>query len=200
MKEKLICQGAEAKISLLNDNIIKHRLKKSYRIPFLDTKLRKSRTKSEIKIIKKLSKIIPVPEIIDSDLNNYKITMQHIKGKKLSVELEKLNHKAIAKMIAENISLMHEADIIHGDLTTSNMIYSQGKIFFIDFGLSFHSNKLEDKAVDLHLIEQALSAKHHKIADICFQIILQNYKTHKSKQTIERLKAIEKRGRYKGKH
>lgn len=201
-KQKIIQQGAEAIISLENKNqILKNRIKKSYRIPILDDKLRKSRTKSEAKILEKTSKIISVPKIIETN-NKDKILMQYIDGKKLSENLEKLNHKKICKKIAESITKLHNQDIVHGDLTTSNMIYNpkNDKVYFIDFGLSFHSHRIEDKAVDLHLLKQALEAKHFKIADECFKIILQNYKPAQKKLITERIPVIESRGRYKPKH
>ena len=65
MTPQIIQQGAEAIISLdSNNQILKNRIKKSYRLQILDTKLRKSRTKSETKIINKLKNIINVPKII----------------------------------------------------------------------------------------------------------------------------------------
>ena len=196
-KQKIIQQGAEAIISLNNNQILKNRVKKSYRISFLDKKLRFSRTKSEAKIINKLNNIIPVPKIIKTD-NKEQIIMQYIDGKKLSENLEKLDYKEICKQIAENLTKLHNQNLIHGDLTTSNMIYKSDKVYFIDFGLGFHSHKIEDKAVDLHLLKQALEAKHFKIANQSIDIILKNYKAEQSKQILERIKAIEKRARYKG--
>ena len=63
MKQKLIQQGAEAKIILSDGWIIKDRISKSYRIPELDKSIRKRRTKSESKLLKKASEIInsPIP-------------------------------------------------------------------------------------------------------------------------------------------
>jgi len=199
MKSKIIQQGAEAVISLQNNQILKNRTKKSYRLPKLDKKLRTSRTKSEAKIIKKLTDTIPVPKIIETN-NKDKISMQYIQGKKLSEDLEKLDYKKISIQIANSLTNLHNQDIIHGDLTTSNMILNSKdlKLYFIDFGLAFHSHKIEDKAVDIHLLQQALEAKHYKIAEEAIKIILKNYNPNNKKQILERIKAIEKRGRYKG--
>jgi len=195
MTIKIIQQGAEAIISLDKNQIIKNRIKKSYRLPILDKKLRKSRTKAEAKIMKKLSSIISVPKIIKTD-NQESITMQFIKGKKLSEHLETLNWKKICQEIGKIISKIHNQNIIHGDLTTSNMIY-KNKLFLIDFGLGFHSSKIEDKAVDLHLLKQALETKHFSIFPEAFNIILKNYKLTNHKLIIKRIKIIEKRGRYR---
>ena len=199
MKQEIIQQGAEAIISLnKNNQIIKNRIPKSYRLKELDIKLRERRTRSESKIITKLQNIILVPKIIKTDKD--KIVMEHIKGKKLSENLEKLDFKKICKQIGESLTKLHNEHIIHGDLTTSNMIEKNKKIYFIDFGLGFHSRKIEDKAVDLHLLKQALEAKHYKIADQCIKIILKNYKSEQSKLILQRIPIIESRGRYKKKH
>lgn len=199
MKPKIIEKGAEATIELKNNQIIKNRIKKSYRIDDIDNKLRKTRTKAEAKIINKLQDTIPVPKVISTD-DKQEIIMEYIDGKKLSEYLDNLDHEKICKIISENISKIHDKGIIHGDLTTSNMIYktSENKIYFIDFGLSFHSNKIEDKAIDLHLLQQALEAKHYKIWKKAWEIITNNYNPNDSKKILERLKQIEKRGRYKG--
>jgi Kae1-associated kinase Bud32 len=199
MKPKIIQQGAEAIISLENNKIHKHRIKKSYRLNEIDKKLRKSRTKSEAKIMSKLQNIIPVPKILNTD-DQENILMQFINGKKLSNDLESLDWKNICKQIANNITKLHDQDIVHGDLTTSNMISKDNKVYFIDFGLAFHSYKIEDKAVDLHLLKQALNAKHFKIAEQAFKIIINNYKPKDKDKILDRIKAIEKRGRYKDKH
>jgi len=194
---KIIQQGAEAIISLDNNQILKNRIKKSYRLPQLDNKLRTSRTKSEAKIIEKLKNIIKVPKIIKTEDNQ--IFMQYIKGKKLSEYLEKLNHQQIFKQLGKILTKLHNQEIIHGDLTTSNMILKNNKLYLIDFGLGFHSHKIEDKAVDLHLLKQALEAKHFTIADKCFKTILKHYKPSQHKLIIKRIPVIESRGRYKKK-
>ena len=74
-------------------------------------------------------------------------------------------------------------------------------VYFIDFGLGFHSDRIEDKAVDLHLIKQALEARHSKIYEKAFKAVLQGYKISKNyKEAIKRLEKVEKRGRYKAQY
>lgn len=202
MKEKIIAQGAEAKIILHDNFIIKDRISKSYRIKKLDDKIRKARTKAEAKLLEKASMIIFVPKVIGTKEN--KIIIEHIQGKKLSQYLDSFplkQQKEICTQIGEITSKLHNSDIIHGDLTTSNMILHENKIFFIDFGLGFISNKLEDKAVDLHLLKQALEAKHFKNWKELWHSVESGYKSLKdskeSKKVLERLTAVERRGRYK---
>jgi TP53 regulating kinase-like protein len=251
MSPKLIAQGAEAKILLtenirhdsnskegsIKENLVsfitKDRISKSYRIPELDKKIRKSRTKAETKLLHKASQVInvPLPEI--SEETN-KIIMPYIDGQKLSDHLDKfplLKQKQIYKQIGEDVAKLHDAEIIHGDLTTSNMILVEDKdkidvknklvdknskdgvklikraavgdgggltIFFIDFGLGYISHKYEDKAVDIHLFTQALEAKHFRNWETLFSEFEKGYNTSKDAKTVfERLKAVEKRGRYK---
>jgi len=198
--QKLIQQGAEAKILLSKDFIIKDRISKGYRHPDLDKKIIKRRTKSETKILSKASEIINSPKPITTiDFN--KIKMPYVNGKKLSEHLEKLNHKTICKQIANQIATLHDNDLIHGDLTTSNMILDKNNnLFFIDFGLGYHSHKIEDKAVDLHLIRQALEAKHHKIYNECWKTIQQNYSSKDKGLVLAQLEKVEARGRYKKGH
>lgn len=199
--EKIIAQGAEAKIILSNDFIIKDRIKKSYRLLILDEKIRKLRTRSETKLLEKASKIINVP-IPEKTKEFDQIKMPFINGKKLSENLDLLKNKLeIAKEIGKNIAKLHDEDIIHGDLTTSNMILADDKLYFIDFGLGYISRKIEDKAVDLHLLKQALVAKHYKYYEKLWKKVEEGYKISKtSKQVLERLKAVESRGRYKEKY
>jgi len=196
---KTLAKGAEATIYKKGNKIVKDRIPKSYRNPEIDKKLRKMRTKAETKLLAKAIEIIPSPKVIYSD-NTEKIEMQYIPGKKLSNFLEKLDYKKICKLIGLNIAKLHDAGIIHGDLTTSNMIWNEKskEVFFIDFGLGFHSDRIEDKAVDLHLIKQALEARHSKIFEKAFTSILKGYKTSKNfSRTMKQLEKVEKRGRYK---
>ncbi|PIN77384.1 Kae1-associated kinase Bud32 [Candidatus Woesearchaeota archaeon CG10_big_fil_rev_8_21_14_0_10_34_12] len=207
--KKILYQGAEAIISLDNNIVKKHRLKKPYRISEIDEKLRKLRTKSEAKLLEKLKGRINVPKIIEINDKNNEVIMEFIKGKKLSEHLDSFSLKQqeeICRTIGEETGKFHDLDIIHGDLTTSNMILADGseesnedcKIVFIDFGLGFHSQRKEDKAVDLHLLKQALEAKHFQNWEKLFNSVLQGYKKSKnSKAVISQLKIVESRGRYK---
>ena len=205
MALKLIQQGAEAKILFdeKNNLIIKDRISKSYRHLDLDAQIRKRRTKSETKLLEKAFKIISVPKLIKTD-EKEKIEMQFINGKKLSENLNNFTlekQKEICREIGESVAKLHKENIIHGDLTTSNMILVEDKIYFIDFGLGYISNKTEDKAVDLHLLKHALEAKHFKNNEILIKEIFNSYEKISGeiefKKVFERMKAIEKRGRYR---
>lgn len=203
MSQKTIFLGAEAKIIKDNNKIIKKRLKKTYRVREIDEKIRKLRTRSEGKLFEKASKVIPVPNLEKVNEKNKELVMQFVKGDKISSTLEKFSEKKqceIFKKIGENIAKLHDSDIIHGDLTTSNMIFNEkeNKAYFVDFGLGFSSHKIEDKAVDLHLLKQAVEAKHFKNWERLFDEAVKGYKISKNfKEVLERFKKVEKRGRYK---
>lgn len=198
MKSTLISQGAEAKIYLDNNIIHKERIPKTYRHPQLDNQIRTRRTRSEAKLINKATSLgINVPAIHSIDKKTNTISMQFIEGDRLSETLnsypEKKQFQTMQKL-GTQVALLHANNIIHGDLTTSNTILSNKKVFIIDFGLGFISTKTEDKAVDLHLIKQALEAKHWANHQALFKQFL---KTYKDKEVTERLTIVEKRGRYK---
>lgn len=201
MKKKIIQQGAEAIIIKEVNTIIKKRIPKLYRIPEIDEKIRKLRTRSEAKLLKKASEIIFTPRSIKSDEKTKEIIMDFVDGKKLSEHLDNFplkKQKQIAKQIGENIAKLHQKNIIHGDLTTSNMILKNEKVYFIDFGLGYISSKFEDKAVDLHLLKQALEAKHFKNWETLLKEVFKGYKTYSEFQSVfDRLKKVEKRGRYR---
>lgn len=192
---KLIAQGAEAKLFLDENKLIKDRIKKSYRLKEIDEKIRKFRTKREAKILQKLDF---VPKILD--VKKEIIEMEFIKGDLVKDILDDFKDKEkLCKEVGEKIAKLHNLDIIHGDLTTSNMIFNK-KVYFIDFGLSFISGKIEDKAVDLHLLKQALESKHHEHFEECFKFVLEGYKKVKDYNVIlKRLEKVGSRGRYKRK-
>jgi TP53 regulating kinase-like protein len=200
--EKILARGAEAIIIKRKNTIIKQRVAKGYRLPQLDEKLRKLRTRAETKILEKTHLIISSPKVITSDEGNKTIELQLIPGKKLAENLEKQRDiKKIAQQIGQTIAKIHDANIIHGDLTTSNMIYNK-KIYLIDFGLGFHSDHPEDKATDLHVLKEALEARHPKIQEKIIPLILQAYdKTSKhANPVLKQLKKVELRGRYKAQY
>jgi Kae1-associated kinase Bud32 len=196
---KILAQGAEAIITLENNIVTKNRIPKSYRLKELDEKIRKKRTEKEAKILEKAIKIISVPKVLGQ--TKFELELEYIDGDKLSDKLNSYPEKKqfeVMKAIGKEVAILHQSDIIHGDLTTSNTLLKENKVYIIDFGLSFISKKIEDKAVDLHLIKQALEAKHFQNHEKLFENFTDGYKIFKeSKDVLERLKKVESRGRYK---
>jgi len=200
---KILGAGAEATVYLDDSSgrslVDKERSRKSYRHEDIDSVLRKTRTRKESKILKSLEKYGFVPRILEQKEHN--ILMENIEGIQLKNLLDK--DPKIAIFIGKNLSIMHDNNIIHGDLTTSNMILSgkgkSQKLFFIDFGLSYNSTRIEDKAVDIHLFKQALESKHFKVDDKAYGQFLKGYNPKDKKDILKRLEIVEQRGRYKEK-
>ena len=202
---KILAQGAESILYLEKDIVTKDRIKKSYRIKELDEKIRKSSTRRETRILEKASKLIPVPELLYSSDKETRIKLEFLKGQLLKNIFNDLTAKKrmeICKQMGKQIAILHFNNIIHNDLTTSNMILKDKKLYFIDFGLSFISPKTEDKAVDIKLLKQALESKHYAVSNTSFNHILNGYKfiPKQYQEVVNRLKQVEKRGRYKRKN
>lgn len=200
---KIIGQGAEATITLTDKNtVLKERIPKTYRHKQIDDELRKTRTRKEAKILKKIEPI--GPKLISTD-DKEKIEMEHIYGQLMK---EILDQKIdLAKEIGTITGQLHDKDIIHGDLTTSNIILqtadpktqTTGKVRLIDFGLSITSTKEEDKAVDLHLFKEAVESKHYKHEEEIWKKFLEGYNPKNKKEILKRLEKVELRGRNKNK-
>ena len=198
MTQKTIAHGAEAIIFQDNEKIIKKRIAKGYRLPILDGKIRKQRTKRESSLLEKSGKITNIPKVLKTD--KFNIEMEFINGEKLSRTLDSYDKKKqleVMKKLGKQIAKLHENNIIHGDLTTSNLILKKDKLYIIDFGLGFISQRIEDKAVDLHLIKQALEAKHFQNWRELYNAFLEAYQFKDSKKVLEQLVKVELRGRYK---
>ncbi len=201
-KQNIIARGAEAVLIRKDSHLLKRRIPKKYRHPALDAQLRTRRTKQEARILEKASKLVSVPRVLH--VREDEIDMEFIPGKVLSENLDSFPQKQqseIAQSLGEDVARLHGVNIIHGDLTTSNLILKGKQIFFIDFGLGFHSERIEDKAVDVHLLQEALKSKHFRIAEKFFAIFAQAYSKNykKGREVLARMKEVESRGRYKKK-
>lgn len=199
---ELIAKGAEANLYKVNGTLVKHRIKKKYRIRELDERLRRLRTKRESKLLENARRIgAKTPRIFKTDLKNNKIFMEFIEGKVVKDIFETVPEEEVAlvaKKIGEMISILHNSNIVHNDLTTSNMLLQDNKIFFIDFGLGATSTRVEDKAMDLVVLKKSLKAAHTKRFDLIWSSILDSYKAKqlKKKEILSRMVTIEKRVRY----
>jgi len=199
---KIIGRGAESILYFNKNKVIKDRISKGYRHKEIDIMKRKYPTRREAKLLKDAFKIgVNVPKVFDMDDNSMKVEMEFIDGKMLKDILDdSKKKKEICIKIGEQIAILHDNNIIHGDLTTSNMLLVKDKVYFIDFGLGFYSDKVEDKAVDLHLLRQAFESKHYKYFEEFFDNVLKGYKKSKNySKVMKRLEKVEKRGRYKRK-
>jgi len=203
-EEEIIQRGAEAVLYHDGRFVKKYRVKKGYRFPKLDLKLRRLRTRGEARLLEKARKLINVPRVEKVDEKKMEIDMEFIDGLKLSESLGGMkNWREVCLEIGCETGKLHDAGIIHGDLTTSNMIWQEkeGKLYLIDFGLGFGNGRVEDKAVDLHLIKQALEAKHFGKFESYWMAIVEGYRESKGfEKVMKQFEKVEKRGRYKNQY
>lgn len=181
---------------------VKVRPVKGYRRRELDEELRRKRTRAEAKALRKAGATgVNAPQVLRVDDKEMVLETGFVKGKRVRDALNAGNCALVCKEIGRQVALLHNAGIVHGDLTTSNFMLSGGRVVFIDFGLSFHSQRVEDKAVDLHLLKEALESKHHALAEKGFREALKAYEktAAHAKEVFNRLNEIESRGRYKKK-
>ncbi|KAG7442696.1 uncharacterized protein BT62DRAFT_988579 [Guyanagaster necrorhizus] len=213
-----ISQGAEAaiyKVALSSDAtpmLLKYRFKKQYRHPSLDANLTRSRVAGEARtMLKCLRSGVSVPGIRMVDATEGVLGIEWIDGQSVrkllpggaedddededdrlansdTPEEYGVSADAIMQFIGTEIAKMHLADIIHGDLTTSNMMLRHPRrtglpvqMFLVDFGLAYHSSLTEDKAVDLYVLERAFSSTHPE-SEPLFASVLQAYEVGMGKE------------------
>ncbi|MFO7791654.1 MAG: KEOPS complex kinase/ATPase Bud32 [Candidatus Saliniplasma sp.] len=201
--KELLSRGAEAEIWRVRwfgrDAVVKKRVKKGYRHPRLDDMIRKTRIKKEAKLMTMARSVgVPVPIIYDLRPEDKTMIIQYFNGPRV-MDAIKGEADVDVRTIGEHIGRLHKAGISHGDLTTSNILFSpeSGNLCFIDFSLGERESSIEDMGVDLHLMREALISVHEDPLELYDQI-LKGYKDifDGAEETIERVKKIESRGRY----
>ena len=201
MPLKLIRRGAEADIYMGDwfgrPAVSKVRHPKPYRNPDLDVRLRRRRTLREASMLHTIKSLgISSPLVYFVDVDHYAITMEYIEG----VTIHSLPDRDIpvhCQEMGRVAGLLHSAGIMHGDLTTSNFILGE-RLFLMDMGLSRHTTKPEDWAVDMRLIKEILSSAHAGVMEECWEGLTAGYaQTMARHATVMRLvERIESRGRY----
>ncbi len=183
--------GGEAEVRIYEDVVIKKRKPKRYRIKELDNELRFRRTKSEAKIISQARRAgVPTPIVLD--VSEDTIIMERIKG----IPVKECMSEDISREIGRLVAKMHAANIIHGDITPMNMLLSNGRIYFVDFGLAFIDNRIEPMGVDIHVYFESLKASFDNWERLRDAFIAGYIEAGGKPEVIERAKEIEERGRY----
>ncbi|XP_063388234.1 EKC/KEOPS complex subunit TP53RK [Cydia fagiglandana] len=226
---KILKQGAEAKLYICNylgkPTLIKERFEKKYRQPELDVTITKERIKNEARaIVRCKAADVKTPALYLVDFERRRIYMQHFKHsitvKDFIINIFTKHHQngsgdgpnsldKIATLIGQTVRKLHENNIIHGDLTTSNMLLVNNlndsnwldadnlELVMIDFGLSSFDTSAEDKGVDLYVLERALISTHNDYPEI-FSNILEAYKMYSKnnvKEIIGKFEEVRARGR-----
>ena len=206
---QLLRRGAEAVLYRRKwhdlDVVVKQRVAKRYRVPSLDLKIRQFRTIHESNLLHEAKQTgVMTPLIYSIDLKSASIIMEFVSGDRLKDVLNGLEPSRLDEVVeglGVLIGRLHKAGIVHGDLTTSNMILtSGGEICLLDFGLGEHSTELEARGVDLHILKTVFFSTHHSIAERCFGSAVNGYKKEMEREEVDtvlrRTDQIGKRGRY----
>lgn len=208
VESRLIYKGAEAEIYLeawMGELVIrKTRTRKPYRLNELDEAVRRARTSNEAGLMHEVRKLgVPVPTIQRIDQQKSTLIMEFVKGPTLKEELSQLplvKGRLLCNSLGQLLGLMHQGGIVHGDMTISNVLSEDGKLFIIDFGLGNFSSEVEDRGVDLLVLNRAMKSTHYSIHTTLFQAVLKGYFKTTGKRlgeaTFHKMKEIERRGRY----
>jgi len=208
---KCISQGAEARLWLIPDYleekscIAKERFSKSYRHPILDARLIKQRCKAEAKCIVKCRRAgVPCPAIWG--VHPPVLYLEYVGDTTVRAHLEQaaenfqsLDYEGLATKMGSILAKLHNTGVVHGDLTTSNMMLMEdSSITMIDFGLARVTSNPEEVAVDLYVLERALLSTHPELEDKGFLTqVLATYKSEckKSDANLQKLSVVRLRGR-----
>jgi len=202
---KLVYRGAEADIFsgdwAGSAAVYKFRKPLPYRLSELDDEIRAQRTVHEAQIIHDArSAGTRVPHLYYVSPEESLIVMERIDGPRLKSSLESGRARELANEFGEAVAKLHTAGIMHGDLTTSNVIVSKGGVTLIDFGLATHTLKVEDHAVDLRLIKETLVGAHSRVWSIAMDAFVEGYREvvgeKRCNEVTKKLAEIERRGRY----
>ena len=179
-------------ITLSGNTIIKTRISKRYRLSEIDETLRKERTRIEARLISEARRC-GVPTPIIRDVSDFEIKMEYIEG----IALKKVITPSLSEHTGELIGRLHSYGIIHGDLTTSNILFKDGKLYLIDFGLSYLDKTVEARGVDVHVLFQTFESTHENHEEL-IEAFKKGYALTfaGAEEVLERAREIEARGRY----
>jgi len=223
---KLVTQGAEAFVYETTylfptkPACLKYRVPKAYRHPVLDARLTKHRILAEARLLARCRREgVSVPALYYVDPDGGWIMTEWIDGGTVRnlVETVLKNHEKELELailmakIGTVIGRLHASDIVHGDLTSSNLMLRlpiassksptvdallHADVILIDLGLGSVSLLDEDKAVDLYVLERAFISTHPR-AEGLFQEVLTAYGSSSkgARIVLKRLNDVRLRGR-----
>jgi TP53 regulating kinase-like protein len=210
--------------------VAKERFAKSYRHAILDERLTKLRCRAEARILEKCLKKGGMDVPVVYQIQGPVLYLEFIEGVTVRDYLLTLhtdnsnssnsdsNHeKELAEHMARNIGTtvgkLHSLGVVHGDLTTSNMMLrseavdisvttGDTNLTLIDFGLGKNTESAEERAVDLYVLERALLSTHPTLPDTFWEVVMQAYEKaasakadNKCQATLTRLEQVRQRGR-----
>ncbi|KAI0836746.1 tyrosine protein kinase [Hypoxylon sp. FL0890] len=225
---------------------LKYRPPKAWRHPVLDARLTRHRILAEARILAKCRREgVPVPAVYAVDEAAGWMMMEWVSGAPARVGInewlkrrkeseEAKGHEgdavpvtgdreedkelvALMRRIGSAVGRMHKVGIVHGDLTTSNMMLRpwekgrgpsngttsnsdgslDGDIVIIDFGLASQSSSDEDRAVDLYVLERAFASTHSRAEELFTRVLDSAYREafKQAPIVLKKLEEVRMRGR-----
>ncbi|MDG7008199.1 MAG: Kae1-associated serine/threonine protein kinase [Nitrososphaerota archaeon] len=204
---RLLYRGAEADVIRGDwqglEAVYKVRKPLRYRLPVLDEEIRRQRTLHEAEMIHQAKGAgVAAPYLYDVDPPASTLVMEYVEGTRLKdvIASKAEGTDEVFREFGRNVGLLHRAGIMHGDLTTANVVRRGGSLVFVDFGLSIRTERLEDHAVDLRLIKETLLGAHPQVAAAAMEALNRGYAgvlgPARSRAVFRQLLSIERRGRY----
>lgn len=202
---RVIYRGAEAVLYMGESDgenvIVKERVSKGYRLPEIDRRIISQRTRQEAGLLSRARRAgVLVPKVVDSE--KARIMLEWLGDMTVKGMLDRSDNRArmgMYRKMGENIALLHSRGIVHGDLTTANMILKGDEVYFVDFGLGKFSARIEDFASDLFLLYEALKSTHAGLLEEAWGNVLNAYKQRylRSEEVLKRIEEIKNRRRYR---
>jgi len=200
----LLKRGAEAELQRIEWHgrpaVAKVRVAKAYRHERLDDELRRQRIRMEARLMHEVRRLgVSVPILYDVDLAAHRLVMEFIDGPTVKEVLQRrvADPRTVARAIGHAVGTLHAHGLVHGDLTTSNMLWRDGRIYLIDLSMGEKTRALESRGVDLRLLKEAWTSAHYDVLDL-FDEVFAAYRASypEAEEAIAKLREIEERGRY----
>jgi N6-L-threonylcarbamoyladenine synthase/protein kinase Bud32 len=180
-------RGAEAVVEV-GERVTKTRPRKGYRHPDLDERLRRERTVAEARLTSGARRLgVPTPVVFDADAAEYELELEAVG----EADLRDALSAERVREATRHLATLHDAGVVHGDPTVRNVRVGPERTYLIDFGLGYHSADVEDYAMDLHVFRQSLAGTAGD-PDLVGAVV----EAYPEGPVLERLEAVEGRGRY----
>lgn len=208
---RIASRGAEASIRSVDwwgfPAVVKERETKSYRPKALDERLRRERTRTEVRLLVEARRLgVRTPIVYDVDLEKHRLILEELPGPTLralledaSVPGEELGRAVHAFGVA--LGRLHAGGLSHGDLTSSNVLFpagAGGPPAFLDLSMGSRNPGVEELGIDLHLVEEDLKALSARAPALVREFHAGYREGHPAgaKDVLARAKAIRSRVRY----
>ena len=206
-----VSEGAEASIRAVDwwgfPALLKERDAKSYRPKKLDDRLRRERTRNEVRLLVDARRAgVRTPHVYDVDLERHRLIREALPGPTLTQLLDEpalpaAELAAAVRAFGTALGRLHAGGIAHGDLTSSNVLFPEGPagpVALIDLSMGSRSAGNEELGIDLHLVEEDLKALSPRAPSLvrAFQAGYAEGNPDGAKKVRARAKAIRGRVRY----